>query len=161
MKWTVEEFMCESNPVCEDAGELEILINPDGSPYFRADGISFMPTDNWQSLRRGLSCFYPYEDAFDDELGKYKKYIQKNGVYIDMTFGNPITTDPRVLMVMHHYYHRGDKAMTKVPTRLEAVNYLLKENALYPLMSMDIPYEQNKPLTLADLEAQGLSPDMI
>lgn len=73
----------------------------------------------------------------------------------------PITTDPRVLMVMHHYYHHGYKAMTKVPTRLEAVNYLLKENALYPLMPMDVPYTKNKPLTLADLEAQGLSPDMI
>lgn len=161
MKWTVKDFMGRLNPVCEDAGELEILLNPDESPYFRADGIVFSPSDNWQVLRRGLTCFSPDEDAFDDELGKYKKYIQKNGVYIDMTFGNPITTDPRVLMVMHHYYHHGGKAMTKVPTRLKAVNYLLKENALYPLMPMSIPYEQNEPLTLADLEAQGLSPDMI
>lgn len=162
MKWIVYKFMDDSNPVCEDAGELEILINPNGSPFFRADGIVFAPSDNWQVLRRGLSCFYPYEDAYDDELGKYKKYIQKNGVYIDMTFGSPITTDPRVLMVMHHYFHSGEEnAMTKVPTRLEAVHYLLKENALYPLMSMDIPYEQNKPLTLADLAAQGLTPEEV
>ena len=73
----------------------------------------------------------------------------------------PITTDPRVLMVMHHYYHHGYKVMTKVPTRLEAVNYLLRENALYPLMSMSIPYEKNEPITLEDLAAQGLTPEMI
>ncbi|MGI6355191.1 MAG: hypothetical protein ACOX6W_08860 [Lentisphaeria bacterium] len=162
MKWTVYQFMGEWNPVCEDAGELEILLNPDESPYFRADGIVFAPSDNWQVLRRGLTCFDPYEDSFDSDLCIRKKEIRKNGVYIDLSFRmEPITTDPRVLMVMHHYYHHGGVAMTKVPTRLEAVNYLLKENALYPLMPMDVPYTKNKPLTLADLEAQGLSPDMI
>lgn len=154
--------MGEWNPVCEDAGELEILLNPDESPYFRADGIVFAPSDNWQVLRRGCTSFDPFDDKYDWELHKYKKEIVKNGVVIDMSFRmGPITTDPRVLMVMHHYYHHGGKAMTTVPTRLEAVKYLLKENALYPLMSPDIPYQKNKPNTIEDLADQGLTPEMI
>lgn len=162
MKWIVYKFMGEWNPVCEDAGELEILINPDGSPYFRADGIVFAPSDNWQVLRRGMTCFDPYEDSFDEGLHERKKEIRKNGAHIDLSFRMcPITTDPRVLMVMHDYYHHGWKAMTEVPARLDAVKYLLNENALYPLMSMDIPYERNKPLTLADLAAQGLTPEKV
>lgn len=162
MKWTVYKFMGEQNPVCEDAGELEILLNPDGSPYFRADGIVFAPSDNWQVLRRGYTCFDPYEDSFDHDLKERKKEIRKNGVYIDLSFRmEPITTDPRVLMVMHDYYHHGWKATTKVPSRLKAVKYLLKENALYPLISSDIPYQKNEPITIDGLAAQGLTPEMI
>jgi len=48
-----------------------------------------------------------------------------------------------------------------VPTRDEAVRYLLKEKALYPLIPPEFPYENNRPLTEQAMEDQGLTVEMI
>lgn len=164
MKWLVYSFMDNYNPVCTDAGELIIRVNPDGSPFFVADGIAFAPYEKQSILEFGFTGFSPFLDVDGSEIGyDYKKpLLDKNGQLVSIdNEKNPITTDPRVLMIMHHYHHHGLKAMTKVPTRLEAVNYLIKENALYPLIPLSMCNEKRRPLSLADLETQGLLPEMI
>lgn len=153
--------MGELNPLCTDAGEVEVVPDQLGFPYFKSAGIIFRPSDNPFVLRRGFTCFMP-DDNYDRVLHKKKQELRKNGVVIDLSFNiSPITNDPRILAVMHKYYHHGWKAPTRVPERLEAVNYLLKEKALYPLMPMEMSYEKNRPATLADLAAQGLSPESV
>lgn len=78
MQWTVYQFMGDLNPVCENAGGLEILVAPFSSPYFRADSIVFASSDNWQVLRRGFTCFSTFEDDYDWELHKYKPEVMRS-----------------------------------------------------------------------------------
>jgi len=168
MKWMIHKFMNDCNPVCTDAGDLTIRKNPDGSPYFVADGIAFAPSDNWQVLQRGYTWFTPFrdvvgKDVFCDHLTKkFADMVDKHGQPVPLYGGMyPVTTDPRVLMVMHHYFHKGWRILGQVPTRDEAVRYLLKEKALYPLIPPEFPYENNRPLTEQAMEDQGLTVEMI
>jgi hypothetical protein len=158
MKWEVMKFMGDNNPVCTDAGDFKVVEEP-LSVDFIAGGMHFGVSDKWTILKCGFTTFDPYDDNYDWENHKYRKEIRKNDIYIDLSSGRiPIVSDPRVLMVVDHYFRYG-KAITNVPSRPDAVRYLLKEKALYALFPAEDYNDNTTPLTLADLEAQGLTPE--
>ena len=146
MKWVYYDYMGIYNPVCEDAGEiLKIIPNIPTAPYTNSN-ISEIETDvgafgcdtKFDIVRVGGFCLFGLINAPDDGLifrdlagikhGDTVK-LEKNVV---LMYGAntlvPITTDPRILCIMHRAHGLKDDALPefckRIPTRDEAVAYL-------------------------------------
>jgi len=151
MKWVYYDYMGKSNPVCKDVGEiLRIVPNLPAVQYTYSNileietdsGLFSCDTKYKIMLYGGYCVFEPIrgenvEPEFIDLTGIRQGDIvdvKPNEVYqIKSSFLTPITTDPRVLCIMHRSHALKGEALQEfckhIPTRDEAVAYLRSINA--------------------------------
>ena len=150
MKWVYYDYMGKDNPVCEDVGEIQrIFPNLPAAPYTYSR-ITEIETDvglfgcdtKYKIMLYGGYCFF---EPIRGKNGKTKqKTIDlagiKHGEEVDLDMEalylmngaglTPITTDPRILCIMHRAHGLNDpekqlpELCKRIPTRDEAVAYL-------------------------------------
>ena len=146
MKWVYYDYMGNYNPVCEDAGEiLKIIPNTPPAPYTNSN-ISEIETPvgafgcdtKFDIVRVGGFCLFGLINDPDKNLIFVDIVGVKHGQTVRVTkndvlmYGEntltPITTDPRILCIMHRAHGLKDDALPefckRIPTRDEAVAYL-------------------------------------
>ena len=143
--------------VCEDAGEIQKIIPNPGIQYtcssileIVADGIRCGCDTKYAIVKRGFCSFDPLpEDAdnpdretiFEDIRGIRDGTIFNVNPEIAYLIGErfvyTITTDPRILYIMHRAYLERipgnqeaiDAAFAKIPSREDALQYLRRIGA--------------------------------
>jgi hypothetical protein len=156
MKWVFVDYMGRFNPVCEDVGKiLKIKPNYPAAPYtyshvleIETDEGVFGCDTKFDIVRLGGFCLFEQNGEMRLPLKYVKLDRIKHGDTVTLNqndvlmLGNetltPITTDPRVLCIMHRAHNDLPAEPTeeqfkqfceRIPTKKEAVEYLKARGA--------------------------------
>lgn len=165
MKWVYYDYMGNLNPVCEDAGKiLNIVPNLPAAPYtysnileIDTDGGRFGCDTKFPSVKYGgFTAFFPIraDNAKKLELVNLAGIrhgdtvdVKPNCVYFLGSSGlSPITTDPRVLFIMHRAHGLKPDDLPdfckRIPTKAEAIAYLRSIHAQMECLPMSAVEQQ-------------------
>ena len=143
--------------VCEDAGVIQKIIPNPGYQYtysnileIIADGIRCACDTKYAIVKRGFCTFDPLPKDVDkpdrETIFEEIRGIRDGAIFdvdpeiaylIDKEFVDTITTDPRILYIMHRAHLEEipgrqdaiDTAFAKIPSREEALLYLRRIGA--------------------------------
>lgn len=149
MKWVYYDYMGKMNPVCEDAGKILRIVPNFPKVQGTFSNIQEIETDvgrfgcdtRYSTLLYGGYCFFEpihgdgEQTEFVDLTGiKHGETVdvKTRGLYLIDGFGlMPITTDPRILCIMHRAHDLNNPTEKElfdfckhIPDRKEAVAYL-------------------------------------
>lgn len=156
MKWVFVDYMGRFNPVCEDVGKiLKIKPNYPAAPYtyshvleIETDKGVFGCDTKFDIVRLGGFCLFEQNGEMRLPLKYVKLDRIKHGDTVQLNQNDvpmlgpftltPITTDPRVLCIMHRAHNDLPAEPTeeqfkqfceRIPTKKEAVEYLKARGA--------------------------------
>ena len=155
MKWVYYDYMGTMNPVCEDVGRIKRIIPNPGEQYtysnileIETDEGTFGCDTKFDIVRFGGFCVFEQNGNLRLPLNHIRLdgirhgntvTVNQNDVFMlgDRSL-TPITTDPRVLCIMHRAHDELPLEPTKeqfktfcrhIPDREEAIDYLTRKRA--------------------------------
>ena len=163
MKWDYYDYMRNMNPVCKDVGTIKRIIPNPGEQYtyskileIETDEGTFGCDMKFDIVRLGGFCVFERNGDLRLPLNHIRLDGIRHGDMVTvnqndvLTLGKmsltPITTDPRVLCIMHRAHDdlplEPTKAQFKkfckhIPDMEEAIDYLTRKRAQMDCRSME------------------------
>ena len=166
MKWVYYDYMGNMNPVCKDVGTIKRIIPNPGEQYtyskileIETDEGMFGCDTKFDIVRLGGFCTFELIGDTDAEIHFINLDGIRHGEIINLRPNDslihkgrsltPITTDPRVLCIMHRAHDdlplnpTEDQLKTfceHIPDREESIDYLKRKGAkmdCIPMMAVE------------------------
>ncbi|MBR3506176.1 MAG: hypothetical protein IKO02_03915 [Lentisphaeria bacterium] len=156
MEWVYYDYMGDMNPVCKDVGTIKRIIpNYPGVQYtysnileIETDKGRFSCDTKFDIVRLGGFCIFELNGDLSQPLKFIKLDEIKHGDIVELHQNDvlqiggysltPITTDPRVLCIMHRAHDdlplnptkaQFNKFCKHIPDMEEAIDYLTRKRA--------------------------------